>query len=303
MLEQALECLAVSSDGRYVDATFGRGGHSEAILARLGPTGRLLALDRDPDAIAWARAQYRTEPRFDCEQRPFSALRECLQRRGWLGRVDGVLLDLGVSSPQLDTPERGFSFTREGPLDMRMDPSAGISAAEWLAQVPEAGLRRVLREYGEERFAGRIAHAIVRERGLRPLTSTAQLAALVAAAVPTREPGKHPATRSFQAIRLQVNQELTELAQVLAQMEAVLAVAGRLVVISFHSLEDRMVKRFIRQGQRPSALPKDLPVRAHELRPWLRALGGPVYPDAEELERNPRARSAVLRAAERLAQV
>ncbi len=294
LLEEVLEVLDVRAQGRYVDATYGRGGHARAILARLGPGGRLLVLDRDPEAVAHARARLGADPRVDVAHASFARLGELLDARGWRGRVDGVLMDLGVSSPQLEDPARGFSFLREGPLDMRMDPAAGESAADWLARAPEREIARVLRDYGEERYARRIARAIVRAR---PLRTTRELAEVVAAAVPRREPGRHPATRTFQAVRIHVNRELEALRAGLEQAVEALAPGGRIAVISFHSLEDRIVKRFLRARARPASPAPGLPAPP----PTLRLLGRPRRPGEAEVAANPRARSAVLRAAERLA--
>jgi 16S rRNA (cytosine1402-N4)-methyltransferase len=281
-----------------VDATFGRGGHSRLILERLGPHGRLIAIDRDPDAVRAAREI--RDPRFVPVQARFSELQAVLDELR-AGGVDGVLFDLGVSSPQLDDPRRGFSFRFDAPLDMRMDPSQGGSAHDWLERADEAEIREVLSSYGEERFAKQIAKAIVAARRGGTLRRTGELAAVVAAAVRTREPGQDPATRTFQAIRIHVNQELEELSLTLPQALAALRPLGRLVVISFHSLEDRIVKRFMREAARP-AVPERLPLRARELPPpKLRIVGRPVRPGAGEIRSNPRARSAVLRVAEKLA--
>jgi len=301
LLQSAVDALAIESrrDGTFVDATFGRGGHSRLILDRLGTHGRLIALDRDVEAIAAARAI--RDPRFTPAHARFSELQLTLEAAGAVG-VDGVLFDLGVSSPQIDNPERGFSFRFDAPLDMRMDRTRGESAAQWLEQADEAEIREVLSIYGEERFAKQIAKAIVAARRGGAVHSTGQLAALVGAAVRTREPGQDPATRTFQALRIYVNQELEELSLALPQALAALKPSGRLAVISFHSLEDRIVKHFIREHSRADGLPERLPVRARELpRPKLRVLGKPVRPDAGEAGANPRARSAILRVAEKLA--
>ena len=297
LLNEAVEALAIKPAGIYVDGTFGRGGHSRAVLAQLGPEGRLIAFDRDPVAIA---AGSRIEdPRFELVHAPFSAFAEALAERG-VDKVDGVLLDLGVSSPQLDEAERGMSFRFDAPLDMRMDTTRGLTAAEWLAEAPVAEITRVLREYGEERFAYEIAKAIAAARTGGHVATTGQLAALVEKAVRTREPGQHPATRTFQALRICVNQELEELSLVLPQVVAALAPGGRLVVISFHSLEDRIVKRFMRDASRPPQLPARLPVRAADLpKPKLALVGKPVWPSDDEVAANPRSRSAVMRIAER----
>ncbi len=297
LLEEAVEALAVRPEGLYVDATFGRGGHSRAILARLGPAGRLIALDRDPAAVAAGQAV--ADPRFTLVHAAFGRLAEVLDGLG-VDEVDGVLLDIGVSSPQLDTPERGMSFRFDAPLDMRMDTTEGETAAEFLARAEQREIEKVIRDYGEERFAHAIAKAIVAARGEFGISSTGQLAALVEKAVRTREPGQHPATRSFQALRIHVNRELEELSLVLPQCVARLAPKGRMVVISFHSLEDRIVKRYLRDASQPPKLPRRLPVRAAELpKPRLRLVGKPIYAGAAELAANPRARSAVMRVAER----
>jgi 16S rRNA (cytosine1402-N4)-methyltransferase len=295
---EALDALAVRADGTYVDGTFGRGGHSRLILERLGPQGRLIALDRDPQAVAAARAI--TDARFCITHAPFSALAQALDEQG-AALAQGMLFDLGVSSPQLDDPQRGFSFRAAGPLDMRMDPSQGASAAEWLAAAEENQIKEVIRGYGEERFAKQIAAALVAARRHAPIRTTRELADLVGAAVRTREPGQDPATRTFQALRILVNRELEEVSLMLPQAIARLAPGGRLAVIAFHSLEDRIVKRFLQACARP-ALPRDLPLRASELpQPLLRIVGRPVRPARAETAANPRARSAVLRIAERTA--
>ena len=300
LLSQAVDALEIAShlDGTFVDATFGRGGHSRLILERLGSRGRLIAIDRDPDAIRAAREI--RDSRFAPVHARFSELQAELDALR-AGYVEGVLFDLGVSSPQLDDPRRGFSFRVDAPLDMRMDPSQGVSALEWLERAGEAEIREVLNNYGEERFAKQIAKAIVAARRGGALRRTGELAAVVAAAVRTREPGQDPATRTFQALRIHVNQELEELSLSLPQALTALKPLGRLVVISFHSLEDRIVKNFMRGAAQP-ALPERLPLRARELpSPTLRVVGRPVKPGAEEVKANPRARSAVLRVAEKLA--
>ncbi len=295
---EAVEALALKPDGVYVDATFGRGGHSRAILARLGPAGRVIALDRDPAAVAAARAL--DDARFAVRHARFAQLKEVLDGAG-VQAVDGVLFDLGVSSPQLDEAQRGFSFRVDAPLDMRMDPGRGEPAAGWLARATEAEIRGVIKNYGEERFAGPIAKAIVAARTREQLERTVQLARIVAAAVRTREVGQNPATRTFQALRIHVNQELEELSLALPQALALLRPGGRLAVISFHSLEDRIVKRFLRSHARPE-VPERLPLRATEMPPpRLRLVGRPVRPSAAEVAVNPRARSAILRVAEKLA--
>ena len=297
LLEEAVAALDVREGKTYVDATFGRGGHSAAILSRIGVRGRLLALDQDPAALSHRALE---DPRLELIHARFSRMRQVLAERG-VERVAGVLLDLGVSSPQLEEPARGFSFAREGPLDMRMDNTRGESAAEWLARADENEIREVIRNYGEERFAKPIAAAIVAARSREPLRTTRQLAEIVGRAVRTREPGQHPATRTFQALRIHVNQELEELEVALPQAVDLLERGGRLAVISFHSLEDRIVKRFIRERSSADRLPRGVPVRASELpQPELRAVGRAVKPSEAEVRRNPRARSAVLRVAEKV---
>ncbi|MGB4468260.1 MAG: 16S rRNA (cytosine(1402)-N(4))-methyltransferase RsmH [Azovibrio sp.] len=299
LLQEAVEALAVQPGGAYMDATFGRGGHSRAILAQLGEAGHLLALDRDPVAIEAGRAL--VDSRFTLLHRPFSELSEGAEEAGFSG-FDGILFDLGVSSPQLDEGGRGFSFRHDAPLDMRMDTSCGETAAEWLARAEIRDITEVIRNYGEERFAFQIAKKIVATRAERPITTTGQFATLVRETVRTRELGQDPATRSFQALRIHVNQELGELALALPQALELLRPGGRLVVISFHSLEDRIVKQFMRKAAMPAdALPKDLPLRADQLpRPTLRLLGKACKPSTEEVMANPRARSAVMRTAEKL---
>ncbi|MBK7016152.1 MAG: 16S rRNA (cytosine(1402)-N(4))-methyltransferase RsmH [Sulfuritalea sp.] len=297
LLTEAVAALAIRPHGIYVDATFGRGGHSRAILAALGPSGRLIALDRDPAAIA-AGAAF-TDPRLTLVHAAFSEFDAVLDRLG-VARVNGVLLDLGVSSPQLNTPERGMSFRFDAPLDMRMDTTQGETAAEFLARASQSEIERVIRDYGEERFAHAIAKALVAARGEHGISSTGQLATLVAQVVRTREPGQHPATRSFQALRIHVNRELEELSLVLPRAVERLAPDGRLAVISFHSLEDRIVKRFLRDAANPPQPPRKLPVRAADLPPpTLRRVGKPIFPSAAEVAANPRSRSAVLRVAEK----
>ncbi len=295
-----MQALAIRPDGCYLDATFGRGGHSRAILARLSQHGRVLGVDRDPEAVAAGRVLAAADGRFEMYHARFSRLGQVARAASMLGAIDGLLLDLGVSSPQLDAPERGLGFSGDGPLDMRMDPSFGEPISHWLAGAPQREIARVLRDCGEERFAGRIAAAIVRTRAAAPLTTTRQLANVVAAAVPTREPHKHPATRTFQALRILINEELDELKAALGQVLELLAAGGRLVVISFHSLEDRLVKRFIRDQARGELFPVGVPVTDRERCPALRAVGKPMRPSAAEVAENPRARSAIMRVAERL---
>jgi 16S rRNA (cytosine1402-N4)-methyltransferase len=305
MLDETLAGLAIREGGIYVDGTYGRGGHSAAMLAAIGTDGRLLALDRDPEAVADAQRLATDDDRFEIERCGFTMLTAAIAKRNWDGRVSGILLDLGVSSPQLDDPARGFSFLRDGPLDMRMDPDHGISAADWLATADQQAIARVLKVYGEERFAHRIARAIVARRVDAPLRTTAELAALITDSVPRPNPKKrvfkHPATRSFQAIRIFINGELEQLQQVLPQCLRALAPGGRLVVISFHSLEDRIVKRFIRDASRPAYVPREIPITADQSRPPLRLIGKAQRASEAELQVNPRARSAVLRVAERQA--
>lgn len=299
MLEEALAGLAVREDGVYVDCTFGRGGHSRAILDRLGPEGRLIALDKDPEAVASTEAgKLAQDVRFTLIHADFSRLQEIVETMGYGGKIDGVLMDLGVSSPQLDNPERGFAFLRDGPLDMRMDPTAGVSAADWLARAGEREIAEVIQRYGEERFARRIARAIVETRRHQLLTRTRQLVELIERSVPVQERHKHPATRTFQALRIHINRELQCLEAVLAQVVEILAPGGRLVTIAFHSLEDRIIKRFIRTQSRGTPLPKGLPVTGMPSPLPLKALGK-KRPGALEVASNPRARSAVLRIAER----
>ena len=303
LLQEAVEALALKPDGIYVDGTFGRGGHSRLILERLGKSGRLIAFDRDPAACAVGRDF--GDVRFCMVHSSYSRLQEVLRQLN-VGQIDGVLLDLGVSSPQLEDATRGFSFSMEGPLDMRMDTTEGQTAAQWLASASEVQLEEVIREYGEERFAKQIARAIVKARARQPLVTTGQLAAIVAAAIPARarEPKQNPATRTFQAIRIYLNQELERLSLALPQCVEMLKPGGRLAIISFHSLEDRIVKRFIREGANPDKLPKHLPLRADEVRRFSRAdlqrVGKAVRPGVAEIECNPRARSAIMRVAERI---
>ena len=300
LLNEVLTGLSIKPDGVYVDGTFGRGGHAGAILAMLGPRGRLLAMDRDPEAIRSAQQQFGGDPRFEIEQGAFTMLGNMIAERQLRGSVNGLLLDLGVSSPQLDDASRGFSFSEDGPLDMRMDPGSGISAAKWLETASESEISQVLKTFGEERFSRRIARSIVETRHETSLQTTRQLAELVAAAVPVREKNKHPATRSFQAIRIFINSELDEITAVLDQVIEVLAPQARLAVISFHSLEDRIVKRFIRDAYRGQQAPPELPLAGMDYVPRLRPVGKAIRASAAEVKGNPRARSAVLRVAERL---
>ena len=299
MLSEVLDALAPAAHGICMDLTYGRGGHAAAMLERLGPQGRLIVMDRDPEAIAAARQRLGHDHRVTVRQGSFAGVGAVARELGISQRVMGVLIDLGVSSAQLDDPRRGFSFRHDGPLDMRMDPDSGQSAADWLGRTSQEEIARVLREYGEERYAGRIARAIVAERAGAPIQTTGRLQAIVARANPSREAGKDPATRVFQAIRIHVNRELEALSECLEQIPDMLAPGGRLAVISFHSLEDRVVKRFIRRQARGEALPRDLPVRHVAQRPRLRAVGRAGHPSAAEIAANPRARSAVLRVAEK----
>ncbi len=300
LLDEAVAALAIRPDGVYLDGTFGRGGHSAAILAQLGPQGRLLAMDQDPQAIKAAQQKFAGDSRFQIVQRNFAELQDFVAEQGLQHKVDGVLLDIGVSSPQLDDASRGFSFLKSGPLDMRMNPDAGQSAAEWLAQVDEYDLVTVLMHLGEEKFARRIAHAIVQYRQQAEINDTVQLADIIAAAIPVKDKKKHPATKSFQAIRIYINRELEVLEHALQAAVNVLSVGGRLAVISFHSLEDRMVKRFFRDISRGPQLPKDIPILSKDLQQPYRVVGKAIKPGQQELQQNPRARSSVLRVLERI---
>jgi len=302
LLDAALHQLAIQPDGIYVDCTFGRGGHSRAILARLGPRGRLFGLDRDPVAVAAGEQLHQHDSRFCIDHESFGQLQAFVTRHDLSGRVNGILFDLGVSSPQLEDGDRGFSFRHDGPLDMRMDPSAGISAADWLNSAAEQDIARVLFRYGEEQSSRRIARAICLRREEQPITTTAELAELIEKLMPRRRPGaRHPATRSFQAIRIFINRELDELRQALQAVPEALAAGGRLCVISFHSLEDRIVKRFVRDGARVDPALAGLPVVPESAIPRLRIPCAAIRPDAQEISRNPRARSATLRVAEKRA--
>ncbi len=302
LLDEAVEALAVRADGCYMDGTFGRGGHSRLILERLGPDGRLLGFDKDPLAIATGNALAAEDGRFVVVQRSFADLGEEAAARGLVGKVDGLLLDLGVSSPQLDDAERGFSFLNDGPLDMRMNPDAGISAAQFIASAGADEIARVFKEYGEERFAKRMARAVVERRELKPFERTADLAQVLTDANPAWEKGKNPATRAFQGLRIHVNNELGDLERGLDAALETLAVGGRLVVISFHSLEDRIVKQFMKRQAKGEAdnLPRDLPIIPKAFEPRLKLLGKPIYAGEAELKANPRSRSAVMRVAEKL---
>jgi 16S rRNA (cytosine1402-N4)-methyltransferase len=297
LLQEAVEALAIKPEGTYVDATFGRGGHSRAILSVLGPNGRLIAFDRDPAAVEASKAL--ADTRFTLVHEPFSALTKQLDDLG-VAKVDGVLMDIGVSSPQLDDPERGMSFRFDAPLDMRMDTTRGESVSQWLARATVAEITNVVRDYGEERFAYAVAKAIDAARTGGAIATTGQLAAIVEKAVRTREPGQHPATRTFQALRIFINRELEELSLTLPQAVSRLNEGGRLVVIAFHSLEDRIVKRFMRDHSRPPALPRGLPIlEVDRPRPALELVGHAVRPSVGEVRINPRSRSATMRIAVR----
>ncbi len=301
LLDEAVAALAIRADGVYVDCTFGRGGHSRLILSQLGPQGRLIAFDKDPEAIAVATELAAQDSRFTIVHNGFETFATELAALG-VDKVDGVLMDLGISSPQIDDGRRGFSFRFDAPLDMRMDTTRGMTAAEWLATAAEADIAEVIKTYGEERFARKIAAAIVAQRAERPLETTRELALLVGKNVRTREPGQDPATRTFQAIRIFINRELDELKAVLPQVVSHLAFGGRLAVISFHSLEDRIVKNFIREASTTDRLPSWVPVRAADIAEApIKAVGKAVRAGAEELAANPRARSAIMRTAERTA--
>jgi len=300
LLNEAVEALVTDTSGFYVDGTFGRGGHSALVMQQLSADGRLLGIDKDLAAIATANARFATDSRFAIAHGSFAELAQLVDMRGMTGKVAGVLLDLGVSSPQLDEAERGFSFMNDGPLDMRMDQTRGQSAADWVNSASEDEITWVFKEYGEERFAKRMARAIIAERQKSPFTRTKHLAEVIKEANPAWEKGKHPATRAFQAIRIQVNNELTDLDSVLEQALTVLAPGGRLVVISFHSLEDRAVKRFIRRQELGDPVPKGLPIRDDQLNKRMRSLGKAIKASDEEVNANVRSRSAVMRVAEKL---
>ena len=303
LLEEATGALAIRPDGLYVDGTYGRGGHAREILARLGKQGRLLVMDRDPEAIAAAQTEHGEDARVTIIHDEYARLDRHLEDLGLLERVDGLLLDLGVSSPQLDDAARGFSFQAAGPLDMRMNPGQGQSAAEWLMTADEQEISDVLWRLGEEKYARRIARRIVEQRAGDPLRDTRQLAELIRQCVPAGRERKHPATRSFQAIRIRINAELEQLQQLLERLFRILRIGGRVAIISFHSLEDRLVKRFFRQQSTAPAVPRGLPLREseRERNQRLRLVGKAIKPAAGEIEDNPRARSAVLRVAERIA--
>ncbi len=300
LLEEAVDALAIKPDGFYIDGTFGRGGHSQLILEQLGKQGRLLGIDKDPEAICYGKKIQKQDNRLHMYQGSFATILQQADDGDFLGKVDGVLLDLGVSSPQLDDADRGFSFLRDGPLDMRMDPDSGISATEWLAQAEEDEITDVLKRFGEEKFGKRIARAIIERRKITPLRTTHELVELIDEAVPVKDKYKHPATRSFQGIRIFINQELSDLEQALDGILEVLKPGGRLSVISFHSLEDRIVKRFIRKHIQGDNYPKDLPIMENQLNRRLKGCGKAIKASSEQIENNPRARSAILRVAEKL---
>lgn len=300
LLNEAVEALAVKSNGFYLDGTFGRGGHSAEILTRLDDGGKLLAMDQDPQAIKIAQQKFANDSRFEIVKENFENIEAVVESRGMTQQVDGVLLDIGVSSPQLDDASRGFSFIRSGPLDMRMNPDAGQSAAEWLAEVTEYDLTTVLMHFGEEKFARRIANAIVETRKETLINDTVQLANIIEAAIPVKPKNKHAATKSFQAIRIHINRELEVLELALRSSLNVLAVGGRLAVISFHSLEDRMVKRFFRDMSRGPNIPKDIPILAKDLMQPYKLVGKAIKPSQQEVQENPRSRSSVLRVIEKV---
>jgi 16S rRNA (cytosine1402-N4)-methyltransferase len=301
MLQEALDGLAIRPDGIYIDATFGRGGHTQAILERLSPSGRLIAIDRDPDAVNFAKEKFEADARFSIFYGSFAQVKEVAMQAGVAGQVDGVLFDLGLSSPQIDNPERGFSFMQNGPLDMRMDTEQGLKASDFINTAPEKTLVEIFFLYGEERFSRRIANAIVLERQKHPIETTSALAEIVKEANPKWEKHKHPATRVFQAIRIHVNQELDALKTGLDGAFDVLGIGGRLAVISFHSLEDRIVKQFMKLKSEGLQIPHGVPIRTCELNITFKRIGKAIKPSTEEIRRNVRARSAVLRIGEKLA--
>ncbi len=300
LIREAVDGLAIRNDGLYIDATFGRGGHSELILEQLGSDGRLIVFDKDPDAIDVAQKLRQKDSRLEVVHAPFSAIESRLTQQELTACVDGIVFDLGVSSPQLDNAERGFSFLHDGPLDMRMNPTAGISAAQWINGAEEQEIADVIYQYGEERYSRRMARRIILKRAEKPITTTAELAEIIKEANPTWEKDKHPATRAFQGIRIFINDELGELEQGLQQALKVLKPGGRFVAISFHSLEDRMVKKFIAVQTKGDNFPRDLPIPQSLLNPTMRSVGKRIKASASELSRNPRARSAVMRVAEKI---
>ncbi|PCJ25080.1 MAG: hypothetical protein COA96_08015 [SAR86 cluster bacterium] len=301
LMQEAVDALVTSEDGIYIDATFGRGGHSKEILKRLSDKGRLIAFDKDPQAIAAAEEIQKTDSRLEIVRGPFSQLEQWLHNENLVGKVSGILFDLGVSSPQLDEAERGFSFLRSGPLDMRMDPDSGQSAAQWVNSAAESEIADVLYQFGEERHSRRMARRIIIHRKEKQITTTGELAEIIKDANPAWEKDKHPATRAFQGIRIFINDELGELNKGLEQALTVLKVGGRLVAISFHSLEDRMVKKFIALQTKGDSFPRDLPISQDMLNPRLKQINKRVKASAQEVGKNPRARSAVMRVAEKIA--
>jgi len=301
LLHEAVEALNIRADGIYIDATFGRGGHSQLILDQLGESGRLIGFDKDEAAIAVAQQRFGDDPRFSIIHGSFVSIPEVVEAQGLTHKIDGILIDLGVSSPQLDEAERGFSFMKDGPLDMRMNQSVGQTAAEWLNTADEADICAVIKGYGEEKFGKRIANAIVLQRVENPLQTTAELAELIDRASPVKDKYKHPATRTFQAVRIFINRELDDLDDVLSGSLSVLSKQGRMAVISFHSLEDRKVKHFLRDQARGPQFPKGLPIMHQETQGSIRLIGKAIKAGEGELQRNPRARSAILRIAEALA--
>lgn len=300
LMEEVIEGLAIIPDGVYVDCTFGRGGHSLAILNKLNEAGRLIALDKDLTAYQYAKDKLGSDSRFKIVHGSFKNLQAITEELGVFGKVNGILMDLGVSSPQLDSPERGFSFMKQGPLDMRMDSTQALDAASFINNADENEMARVFREYGEERFASRIARAISEARAVEPIVSTIALAEIVKAANPKWEKHKHPATRVFQAIRIHINQELEDLVETLEQTLKVLAIGGRLVVISFHSLEDRIVKQFMKKQEKGEQIPLEIPIKAIDIKSSFKRIGKAIRPVTAEVQKNIRARSAVLRIGEKL---
>jgi len=300
LLQECIDALAIKSDGIYIDGTFGRGGHSRAILEKLSAKGQLIAIDKDPVAIDHADQLLSDDERFSIVQSSYAEIKEIAKQKSLLGKVDGILLDCGVSSPQLDQAERGFSFMQDGPLDMRMDTSQALDAKTWVNETSSEEMARVFKLYGEERFAKRIANAIVTERQEKLFETTLQLAEVVKAAHPRWEKHKHPATRVFQAIRIEINKELADLEKFLADCLEVLAVGGRLVIISFHSLEDRLVKQFMRNTEQGPQIPKEIPIMPQQVEKQFKRIGKAIKPNEEEINHNVRARSAVLRIGEKL---
>lgn len=300
LLQEAVDALDLGDDSIIIDGTFGRGGHSRIVLEQLSSKGRLIGFDKDPQAVAYAKEHFADDQRFEMVYDSFANIQPVMEQKLLSGKVTGVMLDLGVSSPQLDQAERGFSFMKDGPLDMRMDPEKGQSAAQWLAKADERDIKYVLKVYGEEKFASRIARKIVEIRDEQPLTTTLQLARLIDDAVPKKDPGKHPATRSFQAIRIHINEELSDLEQGLKGAFEILAKGGKLVVISFHSLEDRIVKRYFKKLAKGDDFPKDLPVLASDIKPAAKIIGKPVKPAEQEVGTNVRSRSAIMRILEKV---